>query len=60
MSTVVGLCGNVYCCGYQEQKQAEEGSEYKSAAWKAYMEEVKAIQARSCTDQEGHKRPLVK
>ena len=58
----MGLCGNVYCCGtYQgNQKQAEEGSEYKSAAWKAYMEEVKAIQARSCTDQEGHKRPLVK
>ena len=44
---------------YQELKQAEEG-EYKSAAWKAYMQEVEAIQARSCTDQEGHKRPLVK
>ena len=43
----------------QEQRLAEEG-DCQSAAWKAYMQEVKAIQARSCTDQDGHKRPLVK
>ena len=43
----------------QEKKLSElEGNH--SQAWKAYMAEVKAYEARSCTDSDGHKRPLVK
>jgi len=43
----------------QEQQDADEAAG-KSSAWKAYMAEVKAYEERTCTDQDGHKRPLVK
>jgi len=43
----------------QEQQNAEE-EDVKSSAWKAYLAEVKAYEERTCTDQDGHKRPLVK
>ena len=46
---------------YQEQQQiAQQGDEGKSTAWKAYMAQVKAYEDRSCTDEDGHRRPLVK
>eukprot|EP00731_Ephydatia_muelleri_P018190 Em0011g230a len=43
-----------------EQEQAIDGTDAKSQAWKAYMAEVKAYQERTCSDHDGHKRPLVK
>ncbi|CAI8026217.1 hypothetical protein GBAR_LOCUS15088 [Geodia barretti] len=45
----------------QEQQLAQEQDDKdKSSAWKAYMAQVKAYEARNCTDSEGHRRPLVK
>ena len=43
----------------QEQQNADEEAT-KNSAWKAYLAEVKAYEERTCTDQDGHKRPLVK
>lgn len=45
----------------QEQQLAQEQDDKdKSSAWKAYMAQVKAYEAQNCTDNEGHRRPLVK
>ena len=44
----------------QQQQLAQQDDADKSSAWKAYMAQVKAYEARSCTDEDGHRRPLVK
>ena len=45
----------------QEQQLAQQKDmDGKSSAWKAYMAQVKAYEARNCTEQDGYKRPLVK
>ena len=50
-------------CLFFEQQKNQEGDdegECKSQAWKAYMAEVRAYEEKTCTDGDGHKRPLVK
>ena len=44
----------------QQQQQAQLEDKDKSSAWKTYMAQVKAYEARSCSDDDGHRRPLVK
>jgi len=60
LTAVVSLYPLAWNLQQEQQLAQQKDMDGKSSAWKAYMAQVKAYEARNCTEQDGYKRPLVK